>query len=150
MPNISITPCLWCDDRIEDQVKFYLQVFGKGEITSTQRYPDGRPLVMEYQIENQKFMALNGGPQFKYTEAVSFYVFCDTQAEVDHFWNSLTADGGAESMCGWLKDKYGLSWQIVPRGMLEIFKTDKTGRSMQAMMKMKKIVLADIEKAAKG
>jgi predicted 3-demethylubiquinone-9 3-methyltransferase (glyoxalase superfamily) len=106
---------------------------------------------MHFEIFGKTFMALNGGPQFQFNEAVSLYVDCEDQAEVDHYWNNLTADGGEESMCGWLKDKFGLSWQIIPRRLPELM-TDpdkaKAGRATQAMLKMRKIVVADLEAAA--
>jgi predicted 3-demethylubiquinone-9 3-methyltransferase (glyoxalase superfamily) len=149
----KIKPCLWFDDRIEDAVKLYTGLFRNSRILETSHYPDGRVLVIVFEIDGEEVMALNGGPEFKFTEAVSLFVDCADQAEVDHYWNVLTADGGQESQCGWLKDKYGLSWQIVPREMSRYLGgEDKAGaaRAMQAMMKMHKIVLADIEKAYAG
>jgi len=153
-----ITPCLWFDNRIEEAVKFYISVFG-GEIHDTTYYGEGAPqpkgtvLTITFRLKDQEFVALNGGPHFKFTEAVSFYVRCETQAEVDNYWNKLTADGGQESQCSWLKDKYGLSWQIVPAVLLQYI-TDKdpakAQRTMQAMMQMKKIDIAAIEKAHAG
>jgi len=149
----KIKPCLWFDDRIEEAVKFYTGLFKNSRILETSHYPDGRVLVIVFEIDGEEIMALNGGPEFKFTEAVSLFVDCEDQAEVDRYWNALTADGGKESQCGWLKDKYGLSWQIVPNAMSRYLGgNDKAGaaRAMQAMMKMSKIVLADLEKAYAG
>lgn len=151
MPKIM--PCLWIDDRIEEMVNFYIKTFKDGEIHSTDRYPDGRIITMTFRLRDQEFMALNGGPMFKFTEAISFMVDCDGQQEVDHYWDTFTADGGEESQCGWLKDKYGLSWQIVPKQLPEALGgSDKAGaaRAMQSMMQMKKIIVADIQKAYAG
>jgi predicted 3-demethylubiquinone-9 3-methyltransferase (glyoxalase superfamily) len=150
----KIKPCLWMDDRIEEAVTFYVALFGPdAEITDTARYPDGRVLTMMFRLRDQRFMALNGGPQFKFSEAVSFYVACKDQEETDKFWNALTADGGEESQCGWLKDKYGLSWQIVPDALPRLLRDKdrgRAGRAMEAMMKMRKIDVATLERAAAG
>jgi predicted 3-demethylubiquinone-9 3-methyltransferase (glyoxalase superfamily) len=154
----KITPCLWFDDRIKEAVDFYISVFG-GEIENVSYYGDavpqqkGKVLTVTFTLAGTRFVALNGGPHFKFTEAVSFYVKCKDQAEVDRFWDVLTADGGAESQCGWLKDKYGLSWQIAPDALLRLIGDEdpaKAQRAMQAMMKMRKIDIATIEKAAAG
>jgi len=154
----KISPCLWFDNRIEEAVNFYISVFG-GKILGTTHYPEGGPqpkgtvLTMTFMLQDEEFVALNGGPHFKFTEAVSFMVKCKDQAEADKYWDSLTADGGQESQCGWLKDKYGLSWQIVPTAMLKYLTDEdpeKAARSMQAMMTMKKIDIAAIEKAHAG
>ena len=110
-------------------------------------------MVVEFQIEGQEFLALNGGPRFKFTEAISFVVNCETQEEVDYFWEKLTADGGAESQCGWLKDKYGLSWQVVPTILAELLKdkdASKSQRVMKAMLQMKKIDIPTLKRAAEG
>lgn len=150
----KIMPCLWFDDRIEEAVNFYIATFGDGEIHSKNHYPDGRVLTMMFRLRDEEFMALNGGPMFKFNEAVSFTVDCKDQAEVDHYWNILTADGGAESMCGWLRDKFGLSWQIVPTKAISLcWGTENpaaSGRAAAAMMQMKKLVIADLEKAYAG
>lgn len=155
----KIMPCLWFDDRIEEAVNFYVSVFGDSRILSTSRYgdagplPKGKVLAMTFEIEGQEFMALNGGPQFKFSEAVSFYVKCETQAEVDYFWEKLTADGGSEDQCGWLKDKYGLSWQIIPNALPELMGDKdpaKSQRVMEAMLQMVKIDVAELEKAHAG
>ena len=152
MPKIM--PCLWIDDRIEEMVRFYVDTFKDAEIRDVQHYPDGRVLTMNFRLKDQEFMALNGGDNFKFTEAVSFVVDCKDQAEVDFFWNTLTANGGEESMCGWLKDKYGLSWQIVPERLIDLIWDTKdkaaSGRAQQAMFQMKKIIVADIERAYAG
>jgi predicted 3-demethylubiquinone-9 3-methyltransferase (glyoxalase superfamily) len=151
MPKIM--PCLWIDDRIEEMVNFYIATFKDGEIHTVDHYPDGRIITITFRLKDQEFMALNGGPEFKFTEAISFTVDCDGQQEVDHYWNTLTADGGEESQCGWLKDKFGLSWQIVPKQLGEARAgSDRAGagRAMQAMLQMKKIIVADIQKAYAG
>ncbi len=146
----KITPCLWFDDRIEEAMNFYVSVFKDGKILDTSRYPDGRMLTANVEILGETFQLLNGGPQFTFSEAVSFSVSCKDQADVDYYWNALTADGGEESMCGWLKDKFGLSWQIIPEALPRLLGgSDKAGagRAMQAMLQMRKIVVADLEQA---
>jgi predicted 3-demethylubiquinone-9 3-methyltransferase (glyoxalase superfamily) len=154
----KISPCLWFDHRIEEAVNFYVTLFG-GRILDTSYYneagplPQGTVMTMTFTLHDEQFMALNGGPHFKFNEAVSFMVMCKDQAEVDKYWNALTADGGQESQCGWLKDKYGLSWQITPTALLSYTTgkdTERARRAMQAMMTMKKIDIAAIEKAAAG
>ena len=148
-----ITPFLWFDANAEEAVAFYLTVFKnsrrRGEFKSDDapHTPKGKPLTVSFELDGQVFTALNGGPHFKFTEAVSFSVRCDSQAEIDHYWSKLTADGGAESQCGWLKDKYGLSWQIVPAKLTDLLKHPK---AMQALMGMKKIEISVLEQAAKG
>ncbi|MGE0597656.1 MAG: VOC family protein [Hyphomonadaceae bacterium] len=148
----AVTPCLWFDDRIEEAVRFYVDTFGGASAVGDMlRYPDGRVLTIEFKLRGQDFMALNGGPHFKFNEAVSFTVDCADQAEVDYFWEALTAEGGEESMCGWLKDRYGLSWQIVPRRLMQLHKDPdpaRAARAMAAMMQMRKIIVADLERAA--
>jgi predicted 3-demethylubiquinone-9 3-methyltransferase (glyoxalase superfamily) len=150
----SIKPCLWFDNRIDDAIEFYTTTFKSAKVTSISRpAPDQPAFTAEFELEGQKFMALNGGPQFKFNEAVSFFVTCADQAEVDYFWNAMTRDGGEESQCGWLKDKFGLSWQIVPRQLFEtIGGPDAAGRerAMQAMLKMSKLNVADLQKAYAG
>lgn len=155
----KIRPCLWFDDRIEEAVNFYVSVFGGAKILTTSRYGDAGPLakgkvmVMTFELEGQEFMALNGGPQFKFSEAISFLVKCETQSEVDHYWNKLIEGGGNESQCGWLKDKFGLSWQIIPNALGKYMGDKdpaKAQRVMQAMLKMKKIDVAALEKAHAG
>lgn len=150
----KIKPCLWFDDRIEEAVNFYVSLFGPdAEITQTSKYPDGRVLTMMFRLRDQEFMALNGGPKFQFTEATSFFVSCKDQAEVDYFWSGLLAGGGHEDQCAWLKDKYGLSWQIVPDALPRLLMDSdraKSGRVMQAMMQMRKIDVAALERAAEA
>ena len=149
----KITPCLWFDDRIEEAAKFYVSVFKGGRIADMSRMPDGKVLTAHIEILGHTFMLLNGGPRYTFTEAVSFSVDCKDQAEVDYYWKALTADGGEESMCAWLKDKYGLSWQIIPEALPRLLGgSDKAGanRAMQAMLQMRKIDIAALEKAYVG
>lgn len=147
-----ITPFLWFDSNAEEAVDFYLSVFKNsrrlGELRNSGDAPGPKRgiLTISFELDGQKFTALNGGPAFKFTEAVSFVVRCDSQEEVDYYWERLTA-GGAEIQCGWLKDKYGLSWQVVPAQLPELVRNPK---AMQAMMGMKKIDLAELERAAAG
>ncbi len=152
----KITPFLWFDNNAEEAMNFYTSVFKNSKIISTSRYPDEVPgmggLLMSatFQLEGQEFMVLNAGPQFKFTEAISFFVDCKTQAEVDELWNKLTADGGEEAPCGWLKDKFGLSWQIVPSVLGELLNDPdpvKSQRVLQAMLQMKKIDIAKLQQA---
>jgi predicted 3-demethylubiquinone-9 3-methyltransferase (glyoxalase superfamily) len=148
-----ITPFLWFDSNAEEAVDFYLTVFKNSrrldvlENTSANPNPPAKILTIAFELDGQKFTAINGGPFFKFTEAVSFVVRCDTQQEVDEYWSKLTADGGAEVQCGWLKDKFGLSWQIVPTRALDLIKNPK---AMQAMMQMKKLDIAELERAAQS
>lgn len=149
----KITPFLWFDTQAEEAMNFYISLFRNSKVNNISRGPDGRAFIVSFELDGQEFMGLNAGPQFKFNEAVSMYVDCADQAEVDYFWNALTADGGEESMCGWLKDKYGLSWQIVPRQLTELMNDpdpEKSGRVMQAMLKMQKISVADLQKAYNG
>ena len=143
----KITPFLWFDGKLEEAVKFYTTVFRNARVDNL------NPMSATFVIEGQEFMALNGGPQFKFNEAVSFFLRCETQDEVDYFWNKLTNDGGAESRCGWLKDKFGLSWQVIPN-LLGQYLSDpdraKANLVMQAMLKMTKINIAALEKAYLG
>jgi predicted 3-demethylubiquinone-9 3-methyltransferase (glyoxalase superfamily) len=148
----KITPCLWFDDRIEAAANFYAKVF-KGKITSIQKYPDGRVLTAHVDILGTTFMLLNGGPVHKFTEANSYVIDCKDQAEVDYYWDALLADGGTEDMCAWLKDQFGLSWQIVPEALPRLIGGPDqagAGRALEAMFKMRKIVVADLEKAYAG
>jgi len=140
----KITTFLWFDNQALEAAKFYCSIFKNSKIV------DPNPMVVTFELEGQKFLALNGGPQFKFTEAISLFVDCDTQEEVDEFWNKLTANGGAESMCGWLKDKYGLSWQIIPNTLMELMGDKdqaKAQRVMQAMLKMRKIDIKTLKEA---
>ena len=149
----KITPFLWFDSQAEEAMNFYVSLFKNSKVNNISRGPDGRAFIVSFELDGQEFMGLNAGPQFKFNEAVSMYVDCADQAEVDHFWNVLTADGGEESMCGWLKDKYGLSWQIVPRQLTELMgdpDPEKSQRVMDAMLKMQRIIVADLQKAYNG
>jgi len=149
----KITPFLWFDTQAEDAMNFYVSLFKNSKVHNVSRGPDGRAFTVSFELDGQEFMGLNAGPQFKFNEAVSMYVDCADQAEVDYFWNALTADGGEEAMCGWLKDKYGLSWQIVPRQLTELMgdpDPEKSQRVMDAMLKMQRIIVADLQKAYDG
>jgi predicted 3-demethylubiquinone-9 3-methyltransferase (glyoxalase superfamily) len=152
----KITPCLWYDTNAEEAANFYVSVFKNSEITEVSRYGEGAPmpegtvLVVRFRLDGHEFMALNGGPEFKFTEAVSFQIDCKSQEEVDYFWNTLTSNGGETSVCGWLKDKYGLSWQVVPTILGELLQDEdqeKSNRVMQAMLQMTKIDIAELERA---
>lgn len=151
MPKIM--PCLWFDDRIEEAVTFYVDVFKDAEIRQVQRYPDGRVLTMNFRLRDQEFMGLNGGRVHPFTEAISFTVDCKDQAEVDYYWSRLLEGGGREDQCAWLKDRFGLSWQIVPEALPRLMASPDraaAGRVMEAMLKMVKIDVAALEKAAAG
>jgi predicted 3-demethylubiquinone-9 3-methyltransferase (glyoxalase superfamily) len=157
----KITPFLWFDDKAEEAANFYVSIFKNSKIGKITRYPKeaeevsgkkaGEIMTVDFEIEGQKFTALNGGPPFKFTEAVSFIIDCNSQEEVDYYWNQLTEGGDEKSqICGWLKDKYGVSWQVVPRVLEEMLADEdkeKAGRVMTAMLGMKKIIVADLEKA---
>ena len=153
----KITPCLWFDGQAEAAAKFYVSIFKKSRIVSKSYYgesgpgPKGSVMTVVFRLEGQEFMGLNGGPEFKFNEAISMMVNCSTQQEVDRFWKKLTSDGGQEVQCGWLKDKFGLSWQVVPTILLKLL-TDKDParreRVMQALLPMKKIDIAALKKAA--
>ena len=143
----KITTFLWYDGKAKEAAEFYCSLFKNAKVINAS------PLIVNFEIEGQRFMALNGGPQFKFTEAASLFVDCESQEEVDRLWKSLTADGGEESMCGWLKDKYGLSWQIIPRRLMELMGDKdqaKAQRVMQAMLKMREIEVSKLEEAARG
>ena len=153
----KITPFLWFDDRLEEAANFYVSVFKDAKLVSINRQPGtgpgepGKAFSAEFELQGQPFMALNGGPQFTFTEAISFFVKCADQAEVDYYWNALTANGGEESQCGWLKDKYGLSWQVVPTGWAELVNDPDQGRAQRAMTAvfgMQKIDVAAVYAAA--
>ena len=153
-----ISPFLWFDTQAEDAAKHYVSIFSNSKILKVSRYGDAGPgpkgsvLTVTFDLDGQRFTALNGGPRFKFTEAISFVIDCKTQEEVDHFWSKLSADG-EESQCGWLKDKFGLSWQVIPTVLGELI-TDpdpaKSKRAMEAMLKMKKIDIAALRKAHDG
>ena len=153
----KITPFLWFDTQAEEAASFYVSLFPNSAITNISHNTSGAPspqgvFMVNFVLDGQEFIALNGGPAFKFNEAVSFFVDCATQAEVDRLWDKLT-EGGAEVQCGWLKDKYGLSWQIVPSGLNELLNgKDAEGarRAMQAMLKMKKLDLEQMRQAYEG
>lgn len=158
----NITPCLWFNGQGEDAAKFYTSIFKNSKITHIQRYgeagqehhhqPVGSVMVVAFEINGQPFTALNGGPQFQFNEAVSFQVMCDSQEEVDYYWDKLAAGGDEKAQaCGWLKDKFGVSWQIVPTAALELLSSPdaaKSQRAMGALMQMKKIDIATMRRAA--
>jgi predicted 3-demethylubiquinone-9 3-methyltransferase (glyoxalase superfamily) len=155
----KIHPVLWFDNQAEEAMNFYLSVFKNAKAGKVTRYgeagpmPKGTVLIATFEIDGQQFTALNGGPHFKFTEAVSFMVRCETQQEVDELWSKLTADGGQESQCGWLKDKYGLSWQIVPTALFTLISDpdpQKAKRVTEAMFKMRKIDIAKLQQAHAG
>jgi predicted 3-demethylubiquinone-9 3-methyltransferase (glyoxalase superfamily) len=152
----KITPFLWFNNNAEEAVNYYTSIFRNSKILNISRYGEGAPMpagtVMSatFELEGQQFMALNGGPEYHFTEAVSFYVDCKTQAEVDELWAKLTADGGEEGPCGWLKDKFGLSWQIVPSVLGELLGDPNPAKAqsvMQAMFQMKKLEIAKLQQA---
>jgi predicted 3-demethylubiquinone-9 3-methyltransferase (glyoxalase superfamily) len=158
----KITPFLWFDDQAEEAAKLYVSIFKNSRIKGMTRYdgeaaqaagrPQGSVMTVQFELDGQEFVALNGGPVFKFTEAVSFVVNCDTQAELDHFWQKLSA-GGQEVQCGWLRDRFGLSWQVVPTilgEMLQDQDPSKSERVMAAMLQMKKIDIAGLRKAYEG
>jgi predicted 3-demethylubiquinone-9 3-methyltransferase (glyoxalase superfamily) len=152
----KISPYLWFDDKAEEAANFYVSLFDDARITYEQRYPEGPPgpageiMIMGFELFGQAFVALNGGPQYSFTPAISFLVDCEDQAEVDRYWKALT-DGGEEQPCGWLTDRFGVSWQIIPRRLMELLSDPDPGRSqraMQAMLQMKKIDVQALEDAA--
>ncbi len=159
----KITPFLWFDNQAEEAAKFYASIFKNSNVGKSTRYgeaaekaagrPAGSVMTVEFELEGQKFTALNGGPVFKFNESISFVVNCDTQEEVDYFWEKLSADGGQESECGWLKDKFGLSWQIVPTALIEMLHDEdavKVERVMKAMLQMQKIDIRKLNAAYAG
>ncbi len=161
MPDI--TPCLWFDNEGEDVALFYVSVFPNSKIIDISRYTEdgkehhgkapGTAMMVEFELDGKPFQALNGGPHFKIDEAISFSIRCKDQKEVDHYWDKLTADGGAESMCGWLRDRFGVSWQVVPQPFVDMMTKGDAGqksRVMQAMFAMRKLDIAVLEKAFNG
>ena len=156
----KIRPCLWYDHTGEQAANFYVTLFPDSRIDNVQRSPADNPsmkeggvLVVEFTIAGQEYIALNGGPHFKFNEAISLQVLTEDQEETDRLWDALTANGGEESQCGWLKDRWGLSWQITPKRLLELMSDpdkDKARRAMEAMLKMQKIDIAAVERAAEG
>jgi len=149
----TVTTCLWFDSQAEEAAKFYVSLFPNSFVTATSRQGDGRALLVEFALSGVMFQALNGGPVYELTEACSLSVACDTQAQIDRLWSALVADGGEESQCGWCRDRFGLSWQIVPRKLGE-WMTDpdpaKVARVVAAFMPMKKLELAVLEAAYRG
>jgi predicted 3-demethylubiquinone-9 3-methyltransferase (glyoxalase superfamily) len=152
----KITPCLWFDTEGEDAAKFYTSIFPNSKIVDVARYgsagprPEGSVMTVAFELDGEEFIALNGGPDFKFNEAISLSVDCDDQEEVDRYWDALT-DGGEPGPCGWLKDRYGVSWQIVPKILTELITDpdpEKSQRVMAAMLKMGKIEIAELEQAA--
>ena len=152
----KLTPCLWFDTEGEEAANFYTSVFPNSKIVDVSRYgeagprPEGTAMVVSFELDGQKFSALNGGPDFTFNEAISFQVSCETQAEVDAYWSKLS-EGGEEGPCGWLKDKFGVSWQIVPTALPRLLgdpDREKSQRVMQAMLQMKKIEIDELERAA--
>ena len=160
----KITPFLWFDNQAEEAVRFYTSIFKYSKIVSITRYgedaaeasgrPKGTVMTVTFQLAGQEFVALNGGPHFKFSEAISFVVNCGTQEEVDYYWERLSEDGDAKAQqCGWLKDKYGVSWQIIPTGMVELLTDpdpEKSSRAMKVMLQMKKIDIEILKRAAGG
>ncbi len=159
----KITPFLWFNNNAEEAVNFYVSIFENSKVGKIARYsgagaqaagrPEGSVMTAEFQLEGQNFVAINAGPHFKFTEAISFVVNCETQEEVDYFWEKLTADGGQESQCAWLKDKYGLSWQIVPTVLIDMLQDKDAQKSqsvMKVMLQMKKIDIATLKQAYEG
>jgi predicted 3-demethylubiquinone-9 3-methyltransferase (glyoxalase superfamily) len=158
MPRQKITPNLWFDANAEQAAEFYCEVFENARILSRTHYPENSPgeagsvMTVEFELDGQRFVGINGGPQFTFDEAVSFEIRCEDQDEVDRFWERLT-EGGSEGPCGWCKDRFGLSWQVVPQGMEALFADpdrSKAERAMQAMLGMKKLDIAALRAAAEG
>lgn len=150
----KIKTFLWYDGTAEEAANLYVSIFKNSKINHVSPNGEsGAAFLVEFELDGQKYLALNGGPMFQFTEAVSLYVDCEDQAEVDYLWDKLTSDGGQESMCGWLKDKYGLSWQIIPKQLPALISDsdpEKAGRAMQAMLQMQKIDVAQLEAAHRG
>jgi predicted 3-demethylubiquinone-9 3-methyltransferase (glyoxalase superfamily) len=158
-----LTTCLWFDTEAEEAARFYVSLFEDSEIGEVTRFstvgqeihgkPDGSVMTVNFRIRGQEFVGLNGGPQFKFDEAISFQIFCDTQAEVDSYWEKLGADGGQPGPCGWIKDRFGLSWQVIPNRFFELIKDAdraKADRTMAAMLQMGKLDIAALERAHAG
>jgi predicted 3-demethylubiquinone-9 3-methyltransferase (glyoxalase superfamily) len=164
MPLQRITPCLWFDNQGEEAAKFYTGIFRHSKIVSVARYGEagrevhgkqpGTAMTVAFELDGQRFTALNGGPMFKFNEAISFQVNCETQEEVDYYWERLSEGGDKKAQqCGWLKDKYGASWQVVPRVLIEMMSdpdVEKSGRTMKTMLQMKKIDIGELKRAYAG
>jgi predicted 3-demethylubiquinone-9 3-methyltransferase (glyoxalase superfamily) len=157
---MKLTTCLWFDGKAEEAAKFYTSLLPDSGIDGVMRSPADNPSMKEggvltvyFHLAGEKFLGLNGGPMFKFNESVSFIIECKDQAEVDRYWNAITADGGAPSQCGWCKDRFGLSWQVTPKRLTELLadkNPDRARRAMEAMLKMQKIDIAELERAANG
>jgi predicted 3-demethylubiquinone-9 3-methyltransferase (glyoxalase superfamily) len=154
-----ITTNLWFDNQAQEAADFYCSIFDNSKIVSVAHYTDvgpgepGTVMVVEWELDGQRFVGINGGPEFTFSEAISLQVNCETQEEIDFYWERLTAGGGEEGPCGWLKDKYGLSWQVTPAGMDELFSDpdkSRANRAMQAMLGMRKLDIAELQRAADG
>ena len=154
----KIVPNLWFDTEAEEAAGFYISVFDNSRVVNVTRYPESAPreagmvMTVEFELDGQRFVGINGGPEFKFDEAVSFEIKCETQEEIDYYWARLT-EGGSEGPCGWLKDRYGLSWQVVPTGMEELFADpdqERAKRAMEAMFGMRKLDIAALREAADG
>lgn len=157
MSSKGFTTCLWFDGNAEAAADYYLSVFKDGKRGRTGHYPENGPgqagsvMTVEFEINGQKFVGLNGGPEFTFSEAVSFQIHCEDEAEADYYYDALTRDGGEESACGWVKDKFGLSWQVIPPGALELVgdpDPQRAARAFRAMMQMKKLDVAELRRAA--
>jgi predicted 3-demethylubiquinone-9 3-methyltransferase (glyoxalase superfamily) len=149
----KITPFLWFDTQAEEAMNFYCSIFKNSKVLGVSPGPNGMAQSVNFELEGQEFIGLNAGPDYKFNEAVSFFVNCETQAEVDELWSKLTADGGEEGQCGWLKDKYGLSWQIIPTTLTRLLSDPdpaKAGRVMQAMLGMRKIDIQGLTQASEA
>lgn len=153
MAITGTTTCLWFDEQAGEAADFYVSLFPESRIVSTSHYQEGAPkpagsvLTVEFELFGQAFLALNAGPEFPHSPAISFQVFCDTQDEIDRLWDALTSDGGSESMCGWCADRFGVSWQVIPRALPELLGNPDPARAQQAwsaMMTMRKLVIADL------
>ncbi|MFD7259818.1 VOC family protein [Streptomyces sp. NPDC059874] len=157
MSGNGFTTCLWFDDNAEAAADYYVSVFKDGRLGRISRYTDAGPgpvgsvMVVEFEINGQKFVGLNGGPLFHFSEAISFQIHCESESESDHYYDELTKDGGEESACGWVKDKFGLSWQVIPPGAIDLVSDPDPGRAARAtaaMLKMKKLDVAEMRRAA--
>jgi predicted 3-demethylubiquinone-9 3-methyltransferase (glyoxalase superfamily) len=162
--SAKVAPCLWFDNQAEEAAKFYVSIFKNSKIVTVARYPKagqeihkrpvGSVMTVAFELSGQPFTALNGGPVFTFNEAVSLQVYCDTQEEIDYYWDKLSKGGDPKAQqCGWLKDKYGLSWQVVPKALADLFadhESEKAQRAMEAMLRMKKIDIDQLERAAVG
>jgi predicted 3-demethylubiquinone-9 3-methyltransferase (glyoxalase superfamily) len=155
----EIIPNLWFDTQAEEAAAFYVGVFPNSRVTAVTHYTEAGPreegmvMTVEFELDGRRLVAINGGPQFTFDEAISLMIECDDQAEIDHYWDALTAGGGEEGPCGWCKDRFGLSWQVVPKGMDELFASgdrDRVARATRAMFAMKRIDIAALERAAGG